>query len=149
MSGLKPGPTRNRPCPLLLAEANDAGSRIESNRFILVLQSRDNRLQQGRIAAHGNRGNCRVSDKPFLIARGFARIFLQNAVNLGLETIVCPGVTASETDLLEISDTQVINRTSGISFPIVPLPKARQEITLAGGLIPYTRKRLLERAAKN
>jgi 3-isopropylmalate/(R)-2-methylmalate dehydratase small subunit len=83
-----------------------------------------------------------------LVARGFARIFLQNAVNLGLQTIVCPGISASENDTLEISDTQVLNRTTGKTYPIIPLPKARQEITLAGGLIPYTRKRLLERAGK-
>jgi hypothetical protein len=41
----------------------------------------------------------------------------------------------------------VINKTTGRSFAIVPLPQARQAIIDAGGLIPYTRKRLLERAA--
>ena len=30
-----------------------------------------------------------------VIARGFARIFLQNAINLGLRTIVCPTMPAS------------------------------------------------------
>ena len=83
-----------------------------------------------------------------VIARGFARIFLQNAVNLGLETIVCPAISASEHDFLEITETFVVNKTTGESYPIVPLPKARQDITSAGGLIPYTRKRLLERAGR-
>jgi 3-isopropylmalate/(R)-2-methylmalate dehydratase small subunit len=83
-----------------------------------------------------------------IVARGFARIFLQNAVNLGLRTIVCPAIAASEKDSLEINDTHVVNTTTGKSFPIIPLPKARQEITDAGGLIPYTRTRLLQRVGK-
>ncbi len=83
-----------------------------------------------------------------IVAKGFARIFLQNAVNLGLKTIVCPSFEGSENDLLEITGTQVFNKSAGKSYPIVPLPKARQEITNAGGLIPYTRKRVLERAGK-
>jgi hypothetical protein len=38
----------------------------------------------------------------------------------------------------------VINHTSEKSFKVVPLPKARQSIIDAGGLIPFTRKRLLQ-----
>jgi 3-isopropylmalate/(R)-2-methylmalate dehydratase small subunit len=83
-----------------------------------------------------------------VVAKGFARIFLQNAVNLGLKTIVCPSLEASEKDSLEITSTHVRNTATGKSCPIVPLPKARQDITNAGGLIPYTRKRLLERTGK-
>ena len=84
-----------------------------------------------------------------IIARGFARIFLQNAVNLGLQTIICPSIEASERDILEISATGVKNITTGKSFPIVPLPKARQDIINAGGLIAYTRNRLLQRVGKD
>jgi 3-isopropylmalate/(R)-2-methylmalate dehydratase small subunit len=79
-----------------------------------------------------------------VIARDFARIFLQNSINLGLKTIICPGIEAAENDEIKISDTQVINETSGKSFDIVPLPRARQAIIDAGGLIPYTRKRLVQ-----
>ncbi len=83
-----------------------------------------------------------------IIAKGFARIFLQNSVNLGLRTIVCPTIEANEGDELEIFSDKVVNHTSGKSFPIVPLPKARQAIVEAGGLIAYTRKRLLEKVSK-
>ena len=83
-----------------------------------------------------------------VLAKGFARIFLQNAVNVGLQTIVSPTFEGSESDILEFTATEVKNTTTGKSYPIVPLPKARQEITDAGGLIPYTRKRLLQRAGK-
>jgi 3-isopropylmalate/(R)-2-methylmalate dehydratase small subunit len=79
--------------------------------------------------------------------RGFARIFLQNSANLGLRTIICPDIEASEGDEIEIAATSVLNKTTGRAFTIVPLPKARQDIIDAGGLIAYTRKRLLERHA--
>jgi 3-isopropylmalate/(R)-2-methylmalate dehydratase small subunit len=80
-----------------------------------------------------------------IIAKGFARIFLQNAINLGLNTIICPKIEASEKDELEIGNNKVTNKTSGKSFKIEPLPAARQAIIDAGGLIPYTRKKLLEK----
>jgi 3-isopropylmalate/(R)-2-methylmalate dehydratase small subunit len=79
-----------------------------------------------------------------VIARGFARIFLQNAINLGLGMVICPTLEAEEGDELEVRDDAVLDRTSGRSFPILPLPQARQAIIDAGGLIPYTRRLLME-----
>ncbi|HZY10457.1 MAG TPA: 3-isopropylmalate dehydratase [Bacteroidota bacterium] len=79
-----------------------------------------------------------------IIAKGFARIFLQNAINLGLRTVICPTIEVSEGDELDILGDRIINKRSGSACPVVPLPKARQAIVDAGGLIPYTRKRLLE-----
>ena len=81
-----------------------------------------------------------------IIAKGFARIFLQNGINLGLKTIACPTIEASEGDSLEFTDTEVVNRTTGKRFTVVPLPSARQQIINAGGLIAYTRKRMMEQA---
>lgn len=81
-----------------------------------------------------------------VVAESFARIFLQNAINLGLRVVAAPGVTASEGDELEITSEEVANRTTGQAWPIVPLPAARQAIIDAGGLIAYTRKRLLGRS---
>lgn len=82
-----------------------------------------------------------------IVAESFARIFLQNSINLGLRTISCPGIEASEGDNVEITAEKVINVTTGRQFPTEPLPKARQAIIDAGGLIAYTRKRLLEKSA--
>jgi len=82
-----------------------------------------------------------------IVAESFARIFLQNSTNLGLRTISCPGIEASEGDNVEITAEKVINVTTGRQFPTEPLPKARQAIIDAGGLIAYTRKRLLEKSA--
>jgi len=80
-----------------------------------------------------------------IVAKGFARIFIQNAINLGLRTVICPSIAASEGDELEVETSEVVNRTTGQHFPIVPLPEARQAIVDAGGLIPYARKKLLAR----
>jgi len=79
-----------------------------------------------------------------IVARNFARIFQQNSVNLGLNLIICPDLEASEGDDLEITGSAVVNLTTGKSFAIVPLPKSLQATLDAGGLIPYTRQRLLQ-----
>ena len=77
-----------------------------------------------------------------IVARGFSRIFLQNAVNLGLSVVTCPTLEAAPGDDLDITEREVVNRTSGRRFPVTPLPPARQAIMEAGGLIAYTRERL-------
>jgi 3-isopropylmalate/(R)-2-methylmalate dehydratase small subunit len=89
--------------------------------------------------------SCLKGHELIIVAKDFARIFLQNSINLGLRTIVCPALEANEGDDLELSATEVINKTSGNRYAVVPLPKSRQAIIDAGGLIPYTRKRLLEK----
>ena len=83
-----------------------------------------------------------------IIARHFARIFLQNSINLGLRTVICPSIEAEAGDELEFTEEKVVNKTNGKSFDIVPLPRARQAIIDAGGLIAYTRQLLVERSPK-
>ena len=78
-----------------------------------------------------------------IIASHFARIFLQNSINLGLRTVICPDIEANEGDEIEMQAEEVVNKTNGKSFPITPLPQSRQAIIDAGGLIAYTRQRLL------
>jgi 3-isopropylmalate/(R)-2-methylmalate dehydratase small subunit len=84
-----------------------------------------------------------------VVAKNFSRIFLQNAINLGLKMVICPNIEANEGDELEFTADQVINKTSGKSFAIVALPKARQVIIDAGGLIPFTRKLLMDSKGKH
>ena len=79
-----------------------------------------------------------------VVAQNFARIFLQNSINLGLNMVICPTVEAKEGDELELREGLLVNHTSGKSFPTVALPKSRQAIIDAGGLIPYTRRLLME-----
>jgi len=83
-----------------------------------------------------------------IVAKGFARIFLQNSINLGLNLVTAPDIEASEGADPEVSAGKVVTRTTGQSFDVVPLPKARQDIIDAGGLIAYTRKRVMESAGR-
>jgi len=80
-----------------------------------------------------------------IVAKGFARIFTQNSVNLGLRLVEVPDLEAKDGDELEVGATEVVNKTNGKTFRIVPLPPARQALIDAGGLIAYTRKRLMEK----
>jgi 3-isopropylmalate/(R)-2-methylmalate dehydratase small subunit len=112
-------------------------------------------LSDGSVLAAGSNFGCGSSREQaasalqglnlIIVARGFARIFLQNAVNLGLRVVTCPRIEASAGDSLEIAAGSVLNKSTGKRFQIQPLPAARQAIMMAGGLIPYTRKRLMER----
>jgi 3-isopropylmalate/(R)-2-methylmalate dehydratase small subunit len=79
-----------------------------------------------------------------VVAKHFARIFLQNSVNLGLRVVICPQLQTNEGDELEIAEDRIVNLTSGKSFDLVQLPRSYQAIIDAGGLIPYTRHRLLQ-----
>ncbi len=88
--------------------------------------------------------SCLKGPELVVIAKHFARIFLQNSINVGLRTVICPEFEASEGDELEITAEKVVNKTSGKSFEVLPMPKARQAIIDSGGLIPYTRNLLLE-----
>lgn len=119
---------------------------------------RNKEIQPGSVIVAGKNFGCGSSREQacstlkgydlIVVAKGFARIFLQNAGNVGLKTIMCPAFEGSEKDTLEFTATEVKNITTGKSYPLIPLPKARQDITDAGGLIPYTRIRLLERTGK-
>jgi len=110
---------------------------------------RTNAIPRGSVIVGGQNFGCGSSREQaasclkgpdlVVVARGFARIFLQNAINLGLRTVICPSIEASEGDELEIGATTVTNTTRGTRSPIVPLPAARQAIVDAGGLIPYAR----------
>ena len=87
--------------------------------------------------------SCLKGHELVIVAKSFARIFLQNGINLGLRMLVCPDLEAAEGDELELGPDMVVNQTSGKRFALVPMPKSRQAIIDAGGLINYTRQRLL------
>jgi 3-isopropylmalate/(R)-2-methylmalate dehydratase small subunit len=88
--------------------------------------------------------SCLKGPELVIVARHFGRIFLQNSINLGLRTVICPEIEGAEGDELEITTDKVIDKTSGKSYAVIPLPRSRQAIIDAGGLIPYTRQRLLQ-----
>ena len=77
-----------------------------------------------------------------VVARSFARIFLQNATNLGLRLVDARVGEGAAGDRLSVGATEIVNLTSGRRYAVRPLPAARQAIIDAGGLIAYTRQRL-------
>jgi 3-isopropylmalate/(R)-2-methylmalate dehydratase small subunit len=79
-----------------------------------------------------------------IVAKHFARIFLQNSINLGLHTVICPELVAEEGDEIEVHADKVVNLTREESYPILPLPQSRQAIIDAGGLIAFTRERIMQ-----
>jgi 3-isopropylmalate dehydratase small subunit len=115
---------------------------------------KNNEILKGNIIVAGNNFGCGSSREQavsclkgydfIIIAKGFARIFLQNAINLGLRVIISPDIEADEGDEIELLKEEIINKTKSKRFKIISLPKARQNIIDAGGLVPYTRKRLRE-----
>jgi 3-isopropylmalate/(R)-2-methylmalate dehydratase small subunit len=92
--------------------------------------------------------SCLKGPDLIIVARHFARIFLQNSINVGLRTVICPDIQAAEGDELEVTNDKVINKTNDKSFDSVPLPRERQAIIDAGGLIPFTRRVLLQGGRK-
>ncbi len=81
-----------------------------------------------------------------IIARSFARIYYRNCLNNALPAIVCPEAV----DAIENGENVTIDLEKGIitcqagEFAFPPLPEAVMEIFNAGGLIPYTKRRLSE-----
>ena len=79
-----------------------------------------------------------------VIADSFARIFYRAAINQGLILIECPELVEaySEGDeiKLNIETGEIIINEKKYSFP--KLPKEILAIRDAGGLLPYTRKKL-------
>lgn len=90
--------------------------------------------------------SCLKGHELVIVARSFARIFLQNAINLGLPVVACPGIEANVGDELQLTSRSVRNLSTQQEFAIVPLPQSRQAIIDAGGLIPFTRRRVLQAA---
>ena len=84
-----------------------------------------------------------------IIAKSFARIFFRNAINIGLPLLECDeAVDKTEAgDILEVelSSGKIKNLTNGMTFTAKPYPDFMAEIISAGGLIEYTKQRLVSR----
>ncbi|MGD0111175.1 MAG: 3-isopropylmalate dehydratase small subunit [Armatimonadota bacterium] len=82
-----------------------------------------------------------------VIARSFARIFFRNAINVGLPVLVCPDAAADAKSgdelAADLTTGKIENVTQGTSYQAEPFPEFLQQIIAAGGLVEYTRKRLV------
>jgi 3-isopropylmalate/(R)-2-methylmalate dehydratase small subunit len=80
-----------------------------------------------------------------VLARGFARIFYRNAINLGL-----PAVFFAQTDEVSVHDRLEIelvngvvrNCTTGKAYNVAPIPAHLLELLRDGGLMPHLAKKL-------
>jgi len=81
-----------------------------------------------------------------LVAKSFARIFLRNAINIGLAVIEQAEAAdgTSEGDELDVDPGagSIRNLTTGKSYQAEPLPLELREIIEAGGLMAYVEKEL-------
>jgi 3-isopropylmalate/(R)-2-methylmalate dehydratase small subunit len=81
-----------------------------------------------------------------VVAASFARIFLRNAVNIGLPVLECPpavaGIRAGDTVEVDLAAGRITLPATRAAWPAAPFPPFMQALVAAGGLVPYTRRRL-------
>jgi 3-isopropylmalate/(R)-2-methylmalate dehydratase small subunit len=84
-----------------------------------------------------------------VIAASFARIFFRNAINIGLPLLECPEAVGGTKvgDILEIDliKGKIRNVSRDKIFTSRPYPDFMSKLISAGGLIPYTKQRLVGR----
>jgi 3-isopropylmalate/(R)-2-methylmalate dehydratase small subunit len=84
-----------------------------------------------------------------VIAKTFARIFFRNAINIGLPLLECEAAVGNTEagDILEVdlASGRIKNLTTGREFTAKPYPDFMAELISAGGLIKYTKNRLVRR----
>ena len=82
-----------------------------------------------------------------IIAVSFARIFFRNAINIGLPILECPeavkGTENGDQMDVDLSTGTITNRTRNQTYCAKSFPAFLMELIEAGGLIEYTRKRLM------
>jgi len=112
-------------------------------------------VEEGDIILAGKNFGCGSSrEQPVLglkavgiaavVAESFARIFYRASINQGLLLIECPDAmkaySKGDNVSLDIENGKIIVGKKSFSFP--RLPKEILAIREAGGLLPYTRKKL-------
>lgn len=80
-----------------------------------------------------------------VVAKSFARIFFRNSINIGLPLVECD-VSAEDGDEVEIDFEKGIvkNLTKNKEHEFKSLPDFLLNLIESGGLVEYTKKRLME-----
>jgi 3-isopropylmalate/(R)-2-methylmalate dehydratase small subunit len=86
----------------------------------------------------------RASGVQAVVGRSFARIFARNAVNCGMPAFVNPDAVRQvhQNDLVAIDLRTGLVRIAEVDFPSEERAALPVEITLAGGLVDWVRRRL-------
>lgn len=84
----------------------------------------------------------KMSGISVILAKSVARIFFRNAVNQGVPVLLCDTNRIGDGDMLDIklSDSMVINLTSGARISCSKVTPLITAILEEGGLIPYIQK---------
>lgn len=84
-----------------------------------------------------------------IIASSFARIFFRNSINIGLPVLECADAAqgTEKGDHLEVdlAEGKIVNITKGSTFQAKPLPPFLLELMKSGGLVEYTKRRLIKK----
>ena len=77
-----------------------------------------------------------------VIAKGFARIFYRNAVNIGLPVVVADtdGIAQGDEIELDLAAGVLRNITKGAEIAFPPMPEFMRRILDDGGLVEHVRK---------
>lgn len=88
-----------------------------------------------------------------IVAASFARIFYRNAINIGLPIFECPEAAGDTEngDHMEVDLTSgaITNRTKKKFYHAKPFSAFILELIESGGLIEYTRQRLMDHNGKS
>ena len=118
-------------------------------------QSLASKIQDGDIIVGGRNFGCgSARPAPYAmkragiacaVAKSFSRVFLRNAIDSGFPILECDltdKVISGEEIKVDFSTSTVTLLASGEELKGQPLPKFMLDILQAGGVIPYTRKKL-------
>ena len=110
-------------------------------------------VQDGDIIVGGRNFGCgssrehapvaiKASGVPVVIAASFARIFYRNAINVGLPVIECDTDRIADGDEVryELGASSLLNKTTGETIPVLPLPEIMVKIIRCGDLYEYFKK---------
>jgi 3-isopropylmalate/(R)-2-methylmalate dehydratase small subunit len=81
-----------------------------------------------------------------VIAKSFARIYFRNSIDIGLPLLECEdapdNIEAGDIVEVDLASGRIKNCTNGKTFIAKAYPDFMAGLIAAGGLIPYTKKRL-------
>ncbi|MBN1643991.1 MAG: 3-isopropylmalate dehydratase small subunit [Dehalococcoidales bacterium] len=84
-----------------------------------------------------------------VIAKSFARIFFRNAINIGLplqeSEEAANGISNDDIVEVDLEKGTIRNLTTGKQFTAKPYPEFMSRLVKTGGLIEYTRQRVVNR----
>lgn len=90
--------------------------------------------------------NLKVLGVACVVAESFSRLFMRNAVAVGLPVLVCPGVHRAISDGNEIevdlATGELTNSANGERLPGEPLPEEMRRILRAGGILEVLKEQV-------